>query len=170
MRNVPWFLPTLGLIMLGAVALARPAARHLRTTSALAWSLIVAFGAVAAVTLTPGAGALEFGAIGPSTCDTSRIGLAPIADIVRMTDPGLNILLFIPLGAALGLLPRSRTRVLLIVVAIALPFVIEAIQLLASALDRSCETGDIVDNLTGLAIGLVAGVIIGPVQSRGDRD
>ena len=40
-----------------------------------------------------------------------------------------------------------------------LPFAIETIQLLATGLGRACQSSDVADNLTGLAIGLVIGVV-----------
>jgi hypothetical protein len=62
---------------------------------------------------------------------------------------------------AIGLWPRSRIKVALIVGAVALPIVIETIQLVATALDRACQSADASDNLTGLAIGLVLGFALG---------
>jgi NhaP-type Na+/H+ or K+/H+ antiporter len=47
----------------------------------------------------------------------------------------------------------------LVGVAVILPFAIEMIQLLATGLGRACQTSDVADNLTGLAIGLVVGVV-----------
>ncbi len=47
------------------------------------------------------------------------------------------------------------------IAAIALPFAIETIQLLLPVLDRACESADVVDNLTGLVIGLGGGVVAG---------
>jgi glycopeptide antibiotics resistance protein len=82
---------------------------------------------------------------------------APLDVYLRPGDIAFNVLLFIPLGLALGLLPPSKARVPLIVGALLLPAVIEATQLAARALDRACQSGDVVDNLTGLLIGLVVG-------------
>jgi hypothetical protein len=58
---------------------------------------------------------------------------------------------------ALALVPASSARTRLLVAAIASPFVIEAAQLLLPALDRACESGDVIDNLLGLGMGLLAG-------------
>lgn len=44
--------------------------------------------------------------------------------------------------------------------AVALPFVIEATQLLVPSLGRACESADVVDNLTGLVLGLAAGAVV----------
>ena len=77
--------------------------------------------------------------------------------------------MFIPLGAAIGLVPGSRRKAVLVTGAIALPFAIEATQLLVPWLDRACESADVVDNLMGLALGLVAGVIAGRIARGADR-
>jgi len=57
----------------------------------------------------------------------------------------------------IGVLPRSPCRVPILVAAIILPFVIEGFQLVASPLGRACQSGDVIDNLTGLVLGLGAG-------------
>jgi glycopeptide antibiotics resistance protein len=72
-----------------------------------------------------------------------------------------NILMFIPLGVTISLVPGSRRKAAIVVAAIALPFAIETIQLLLPALDRACESADVVDNLTGLVIGLGGGSVAG---------
>jgi glycopeptide antibiotics resistance protein len=108
--------------------------------------------------LTPLRGSFNFAAVG-GTCDLSRMGLAPLHELLHIDDTSLNILMFIPFGTAVGLLGRSRQMAVLIVVAIALPFVIELTQLLVPALERGCQSADVIDNLTGLALGLVFGVL-----------
>lgn len=161
LRHVlPWFLPgTAVSIVVGLIA-GRPLARALRTSYWVAWFVVVGFGMVVAATLTPLRGSFNPSAIG-GTCDLSRIGLAPLGDLLRFGDTSLNVALFIPLGAALGLLTRSNRKVVLIVAAIALPFVIETTQLLVPALERGCQSADVFDNLTGLVIGLLIGTGVG---------
>ena len=80
-------------------------------------------------------------------------------DLLRLDEASLNVLLFVPLGVSIALLPRSRLKAAIVVVAIALPFAIEAAQLVVLWLDRACESADVVDNLTGLAIGLGGGIV-----------
>jgi glycopeptide antibiotics resistance protein len=70
-----------------------------------------------------------------------------------------NVLLFIPLGAAIAFVPRSRRKVLLVAGGLTVPFVIEGLQLLVPALGRGCESADVFDNLLGLVIGLVLGAV-----------
>jgi hypothetical protein len=48
---------------------------------------------------------------------------------------------------------------ILLLAAIALPFVIEIIQLLAPVLARGCQSSDVIDNLIGLSIGFAIGVV-----------
>lgn len=121
--------------------------------------------------------ALSYGALGSGTCDLSRMRLAGPADLLTLNDIGLNVLLFVPLGVVLGLTRRSRYGAAAIVAAVALPFAIETIQLLVLPLDRACQSGDVIDNLTGLLIGLATAVLAQAIVSavarfpgsRGDR-
>ena len=82
----------------------------------------------------------------------------------------LNVLLFMPLGVSIAFMPRSRLKVAVLVAAIALPFAIETTQLLLPILDRGCQSADVIDNLTGLVLGLaggsVAGLLAGAVYRR----
>jgi len=119
-----------------------------------------------AATLTPLEAAIGSGVVSDGTCDFSRGGVLPLLDLpLTSDDPVLNIALFVPLGISIGL-SRSPHRTSLIVAAIALPFGIELAQLILPVLDRSCEAADIVDNLTGLGLGLVVGGIMASALSR----
>ena len=68
--------------------------------------------------------------------------------------------MFIPLGFAIAMVPRSRRKAAVLAAAVALPFVIEATQLVVTPLGRACQSADVVDNLTGLVLGLVAGAVV----------
>ncbi len=143
-------------------------ARTLRVRWAVAMLFILSLGLIASATLTPSREALRFGALGTGTCDLSRIGIASLADLA-LGDPAFNILLYVPLGLAIGLFPASRLKAALIVAAIVLPFAIETIQMVAVVLDRACQSADISDNLTGLVIGLVVGILVEPGDRTGRR-
>lgn len=158
---IPWLLPGFTASLVVAFLLRGPVQRRLRTGPFLSWSLIVSLGIILSATLTPSREAIEFGAVGTRTCDLSRIGLARIQDLLGHGDTTLNVLLFAPLGAAIGLLPRSRRKAAIVVGALALPFAIEATQLLVTRLDRACQSADVIDNLTGLAVGLGIGAVTG---------
>ena len=169
---IPWLLPGLVVSLVAAFVLDGPIERAFRIGPLLSWALVVSLGIIVSATLTPSRAAIDSGAAGLRVCDFARVELAPIREILLFGDTGLNVLLFIPLGATIGLLPRSRHKAMLIAAAIALPFAIEAIQALVRSLDRACQSSDVVDNLTGLAIGLVAGLVTGwvvGVVERRDR-
>ena len=157
---LPWFLP--GVVIWVAVALVAGGrvGRALGVRRAVAFALIASLGIILSATLTPLRGALAFGTVGSGSCDLSRVGFAPLRDLLRPNEASLNVLMFVPLGVSIGLLPRSRLKVAIVVAAIVLPFAIETTQLLVLWLDRACQSADVVDNLTGLAIGLGGGVAV----------
>jgi hypothetical protein len=159
MGNVPWFWPGVLVSLVAGTLLAVPVGRTIRIRPVLAGVLLVSFGIIAAATLTPLRDALELGAVGTGTCDFSRSGLAPLAELRYRNDTSLNIVLFVPFGLGISLVPQPRLRGTLLLTAIALPFVIEAIQLAAPVLARGCQSADVIDNLTGLAIGFALGSI-----------
>ena len=167
--DVPWFLPGFAISVVVGIAASGILGRALGVRRALAWAIVISLGIIAAATLTPRWQALEFGALGSSSCDMSRLGPAPLDELLRPTLSLGNILMFIPLGATIGLLPRSRRKASIVIAAIALPFGIETTQLLVPALDRACESADVVDNLTGLAIGLAGGVVAGRLVGAANR-
>ena len=72
-----------------------------------------------------------------------------------------NVLLFLPAGAAAWLWRRPHERVTALGVALALPLVIELGQLLMVWLHRTCQYGDIANNMLGAFLGfsLVAGAV-----------
>jgi glycopeptide antibiotics resistance protein len=167
---VPWFLPgVIVAIVLGYVA-RRRVARWFGASNAIAWGLVVALGLVLSATLTPHqdtptsvATATAYG------CDMSRLSLAPLDEVLAYNDVSLNIALFVPLGAIIGLLPRSRRKGVVIAAAVALPFVIETTQLLVAPLDRACQSADVIDNLTGIVLGLASGSLAGVLAGRRGR-
>jgi glycopeptide antibiotics resistance protein len=166
---IPWLLPGIGASLLMAYLLGGPVQRTLRTGPLLRWVLIVSLGIILSATLTPAREALAFGAVSTGSCDLSRVGFAPLRELLRLGDTSLNVLLFVPLGVSIAFLPRSRLKVVVAVAAIALPFAIETTQLLVLWLDRACQSADVVDNLTGLAIGLGGGVVAGRLAAAAVR-
>jgi glycopeptide antibiotics resistance protein len=166
---IPWLMPGLGVSLVGAFILGGPVGRTLRAGPLLGWALIVSLGIILSATLTPSPAAIDSGASGIRGCDLSRIGLAPIREFLQLGDTGLNVLMFVPLGVAIVLLPGSGRKAAVVAAAIALPFAIEATQALIPWLDRACESADVVDNLTGLAIGLAGGVVAARLAAALDR-
>ena len=145
------------------------ASRALKIPRAHGWALLMSLGVVLSATITPSREALLFGSQGSGTCDLSRIGLAPLQDLSHLNDTSLNILLFVPLGLVIGLCPRSRATYIVLAGAFVLPASIELIQLLVPPLGRACQSADVIDNLTGLVVGLVGGVVARLLAGTLDR-
>jgi hypothetical protein len=173
LEDFAWFWPGVLISVAVAIVFGRWLGRALRISRAVASLLIVGAGLIASATLTPSREALTQGAVGPGTCEIGRVGPASVAELLSFGDPTFNVLLFVPLGLAIGLIPASRRMAVLVGVAVILPFAIEMIQLLATGLGRACQTSDVADNLTGLAIGLVVGVVarrLMPSATRSDLE
>ncbi len=122
--------------------------------------LVVSAAVVVFATIVPLNGVFEPSNSGPGHCDMSIMSPIPVDTLFSYDDRALNVFLFIPLGLSLGLLPWSRRTAALLALAIAAPFVIEWTQLVLPILNRACESGDVIDNLTGLVIGLAVGSVI----------
>lgn len=167
--DLPWLLPGAAIALIVSVAMSGAVSRVLGARRPIAWVTVLSLGMILAATLTPQSAALAFGAVGTASCDFSRIGLAPLHELLRFDETSLNVLLFVPLGASLAFIPRSRLKVVVLIAAIALPFTIETTQLLLPILDRACESADVIDNLTGLAIGLAGGVVARLLAGALDR-
>jgi hypothetical protein len=165
--TLPWVVPGLVASFVLAALTRRQAARVLGTTPANAMLLIVATGLVLAATVTPLGGGGGNPGIVPGTCDTTRLWLAPVASYVRLNDISLNVVLFVPLGVAIGLLPLRWTTAEVVALAIGLPFAIEIVQLAFPMLERSCQSADIIDNLFGTGIGIALGVAARTVRAVG---
>jgi glycopeptide antibiotics resistance protein len=162
---LPWFLPGVGLALLCGLLFRERIAFALQIRAAYAVVLVVSLGATLAATLTPLYGVFE-GIPGAHGCDFSRLGFVPLGLLLHVNDESMNILLFVPLGLSIALVPPSRRRTLLALGAMALPVLIEATQLLVPMLDRGCESGDVIDNLTGLGVGGVIGTILVWLRGR----
>ena len=156
MNALPGFLPGVAASLAAAALAARPLATRLCTMRPIAFALVASVGVIASATLTPFTGSPT---PHPGSCDMTRIGPAPIQDLLRPGDVTGNVLLFVPLGVCLGLLPRSRVRTVLVAAAVAFPFAIEGTQLVLVPLNRACESADVADNLTGLVLGGVVAVL-----------
>ena len=162
---LPWFLPGLAITTVIAFAVTGRVARRLRTESWIAFLLLMSVGAVLAATIPPVAGGFSDRPPAPGRCDFGRIGLAPLSQYLHLGDTSLNVILFLPLGLAIGLLGRSPATARVLVAALALPLAIEAIQSLLPMLGRGCQSRDVVDNLLGLGIGLALGVLLSVVRA-----
>jgi hypothetical protein len=169
--TLPWLIPG-SVVALAVGILAGPrVGAWLRIHRLLAALLLFSLGIVLAGTLSPLQGGGLLPPEAPRTCDFSRTWLATPLDLETGNDVVVNLVLFMPLGFAIGTIPLSRRKVAVILVAIALPFAIEGLQLVVEPLGRGCQAADVVDNLTGLFVGLVAGTPVGwirpPARRRG---
>jgi hypothetical protein len=153
------FVPGLVVSLIVSLGLAARVGRRLGVRPILGFALLMSIGVVASATLTPSHDALLQGAVGTGTCDLSRVALASRAQLRWPAEPLLNILLFIPLGASIGLWPASPARTKLAALALAWPLATELLQLIAIPLGRECQSGDIIDNLTGLSLGILGATL-----------
>jgi hypothetical protein len=156
--DYPGLVPGIALSVGLSLVLCIPLGRALGIASLTAALLLFGVGVVIAATLTPSLQAITDGAVGSGTCDLSRFSPQALDQILAFDEVSLNVILFVPLGLAVGFVPPKAHQLELVVVAAALPFLIEAVQLVVTQLDRACQSGDVVDNLVGLAIGLVVGL------------
>lgn len=150
----PWLLPALVATALIAVAASRPVARRLDVACWHAIALVLALGAVLAVTLTP---SLDAGWWQRSRIFTLEVPPSMVADLLRVSETSLNVALLIPLAALVRIVRRPWRRRLLIGV-IALPLVIELVQYALPVLGRSgFQLADVVANLLGVILGATLG-------------
>jgi len=165
-ESVPWLLPGL-LVSIGvSMGASGRVASALAVSRRTAAAGIASVGMIVSATLSPLREAIESGTTSSGSCDLSSLGLASLAELmaVSLNDRFLNVVLFVPLGLVIGLAQRSRRRAALYLAGGALPFAIETTQLLVPSLARACEGADVIDNLTGLALGLFTGALISRVQ------
>jgi len=115
-----------------------------------------------AVTMSP-PGVRDRGVLSPDrSCAIHRVALG-VAAVAADDQRILNVLLLVPVGLfAAPVASRLRLARALLVVAggAALPLLFEAGQQVFRGLDRSCDTTDLADNLTGYLLGLLAGSLV----------
>ena len=166
--SYPGFVPATTITVALALFLAGPVGDRLGCSRGVAWLLVASLGTILAVTLTPGrADPLPELPPGSPACDLSRAGPAPWVEYLQLDETTLNLILFVPFGVAIALLPPSRAKAGIALSAVVLPFAIEGIQLGATPLGRACQGGDVFDNLAGLMLGLGAGTAARTMWRRG---
>ena len=170
---VPLFPLVMGIVMVASASLAPAVGRRLGARTGVAFLLLASLGLVLTATLLPTSDAMAgFGSTG--SCDLTRVGFPTISEVRVDSDTRLNLLLFLPFGLAIGLLPVGGASMALAGGALVLPFLVEGLQLTIPVLGRGCQTSDVVDNLAGLCVGLVVGLIaraaIGPRRLERGRD
>ena len=130
----------------------------------LVWSLVV----IGAITLIPANGApgIVPASVHPDRCSWDLGGPAPSGFwIFSGGQRLLNTLVFVPPGALL-VLAAARWRSAWVLVPVgfvalaAYSVGIEATQLVLARLDRACDVTDVVDNVTGAAVGVLLGLVL----------
>jgi hypothetical protein len=158
--DLPLLLPGVVLSIGLAVLLAPWLSQRLRTSRSVGFLVLASIGVIVAATITPDLAALAGGPPSDGVCDLRRIGLPPLAALRGINQTSLNVLLFVPLGFAIGLLPPSRRVALVLLLVLASPFVVELTQLTVTSLGRGCQSADVIDNSLGLIVGLALASII----------
>ncbi len=144
--SAPWAIPALIATLIISLLLYRPLAKRFHTSPWFVLAFMLCIGAILSITLTPGDWH-------PSPYCNLRVTFPRPSDLFSFTERSLNIWLFAPLGLLLALTPRPRLGMLFFAGAIALPFIIETLQLVVPGIGRSCQATDIINNLTGLFLG-----------------
>ncbi len=165
----------LGIALAGVPCLALVAVLRRRTGSRWAWSLGLLLWSLATIcflTLIPTDGAPGVVYADEryyNSCSFDYGGPAPEGFwIVSGGQRLLNAVVFVPSGALLVLvLARWRSARWTIPVGLLglglVSVAIEATQQVLARLDRSCDVTDVVDNLSGAAIGVLVGLALLPV-------
>jgi hypothetical protein len=156
--SLPWLVPGSLVALVVSILASRRAGGWLRIDRALAAFLLFSLGIILVGTLTPIAADEVVPPELRDACDFSRTSLATPADLASGGDVVINILMFMPFGFALGSIRWTWRKVAIILAAIVLPFAIETVQLAVLELGRGCQAADVVDNLTGLLVGVCAGI------------
>jgi hypothetical protein len=166
--DVPLSVVALICAAIIALFLSPAVANRLGTGRWIALLLLLAMGLVVSATLMPTAAALD-GVASDGRCSFGRAMLPSVARLTSVNVTSLNVLLFVPLGLSIALLPRTRAAGVVLVGAIASPFVIEAVQLSVPVLGRNCVLADIVNNLLGLVVGFGLGSIARALHGQSRR-
>ena len=150
-------LAAVPLAVVVALLAARPVAHRLGIGTGLAFLLVLGVAGILAITLVPRPGGPRL----PTDlgCLVPEFALPAHGHLFEINDDTLNVALFVPLGLAIGLLVDHPRFQVLLAVAVALPWAVEAIQLAVPALGRDCQSVDLTANLLGLALGVATGFV-----------
>ena len=160
-----------GAFLSGLVCLVITLALQRRTGVVWAWSLgglLWSLAVIALVTLLPADGATEvvYADERMGSCSFDLGGPAPEGFwIFSGGQRLLNVLVFVPSGALLVVV-AARWRSGWVTVPIGLlalaaySVAIEWTQLELARIDRACDVTDVVDNVTGAALGVAAGLVL----------
>lgn len=150
---LPW--AAWAVLVAGAVAVlaARPLAVWLESSPLVSGLLVFGAGIVIAVTLTP------VNAAGSSAWRSFGTDSALVPDWV-VSDRFANLLLFVPLGLAAGLVGRADLRRWVVLAVLLSPLLVEGMQAVLPLLNRGPQWQDVLDNTIGILVGLGAAWVI----------
>jgi hypothetical protein len=154
--DLPFFWPAALLGLAAAVAVSVAVAMALRTSAVTVFGLLGSAGLIMVATLTPASTSY----FGGGACVLDHLTLPSVSDLLSPNETSLNVVLFTPLGIACTLLRRWPAVAVAGLVSTVFPVMIELAQHQLAGLGRVCSSADVVNNLTGLAIGLAAGVAV----------
>ena len=120
----------------------------------------IALAAALVVTLVPS----EFGEESIVRCVIGMPTTLGLFELPAITQESLNALLLLPLGFFSALAARRAwTAVLPVVIT---PIFIELVQALIPALDRVCNSQDVINNITGGLLGVAIGALLTVIVRR----
>lgn len=146
----PLVLPAVVVAVATALILMNSASRALRLARWQSFVLLASTGGVLALTLTP--------------ARFRSWGAASISDVEVL----LNVMMFVPIGFIVALVPHDRYRWALALVAVLMPFGIEALQNFVHVLNRYPRWIDIAANVAGVLAGFGVAAVLRRVRSPGE--
>ena len=161
-QSVPLFPIILGAGVIFTVVFSAAIAKWLKVPVWVTAGLLIGLSLVLAATWSPAAS----GVSGP--CLRSIQPPVDPRDLISRSDNAMNTWLFVPLGFFAALASFRRSWIIL--VAFAMPFVVEFGQRILPVLDRRCQFQDLVDNTWGLILGAAAGLVVGFAVGLWRRD
>lgn len=157
LRGTPWAVPAGVLALVIATAVAWPVVRRLKVRLVPVWLFLTAAGGFLAATVTPSPAAGHWNWRGV----TSFAVVLPSPNALHsLNDTSVNVLLGVPLGLAAVWLSGECRRRWPLLVAVALPFLVEAIQALLPLGRSGFQLPDVIANGIGLVSGGVLGVLV----------
>lgn len=162
MRDEPYLVPIFVVGSALAVVVFCVLRRRGKTPSVLTLLFMIAFIGFLAVTLTPSRSS-NFSSTAHGYCAFDAKGLLPGRALLSHSGTRmLNVLIAVPMGF-LAVLRRGRSRAYQVAAVVIAPLAVEGAQWILPQLGRSCSSMDAGDNLTGVVVGLLGGVVVAAV-------
>ncbi|MER7558729.1 hypothetical protein ABTZ46_17415 [Nocardioides sp. NPDC126508] len=159
-RSLPLALPTIIGAGVLAVLGAPWWARWLQVPRATAVLFVAVCGAYLGVTATPNRSGL-WGAAGASRGLNLEVQLPPLGNLLMISSDSLNVLAGASLGAVSVLMWCAGRREVAVATAVALPLLVELVQMLFPAMGRiGFLLSDVVVNWIGAGLGAGIGAIV----------